>query len=276
MKLERLGKDVLCVVHLINERDVSPIINDLGLSNFINQNGLCLACRFKNNGDFSFATLINDNSYEESDDRRIEYITLNREEIRSCELLEIHYNMILGFINQVLSEGIIVRDKMPKDLKIIIDNYYSKTLEASKYYLGSGRKVLLTDKYAIKFPEFIDDEETDGLKQNEFEEYITNLIESGNTFEKAKSIINRVIYSYRSVNVYKRINNDIDSLSLRFGFNNRVELEDYIVKAFSDRLTELSDSEDLHLEDALRATNWGYDEDTEEWKCLDYGLRMDY
>lgn len=49
-------------------------------------------------------------------------------------------------------------------------------------------------------------------------------------------------------------------------------LQNYIDSRFASKLESLADYENLDLEDALHYKNWGYDEEEQTFKCLDYGI----
>lgn len=156
----------------------------------------------------------------------------------------------------------------------IIDYYYQGKIEIDNLPRGCGRVVLSCDKYVFKFPHLISSNMC-GIKQNEYELYFTSTINDNSDLHSFKGIFNEVLYSYKGVNVYKKLLTDTEDICEVLGLKDRLELEVYINREFKRTLMSLVSRTDLQLDDALHVDNWGYDLTYNCLKCLDYGAYED-
>ncbi|WP_394863475.1 hypothetical protein [Paraclostridium bifermentans] len=157
----------------------------------------------------------------------------------------------------------------------IINDYYEGKIPVERLPRGCGRAVLTYENYAIKFPHFVDNSSC-GVKQNSYEEYVTNTLKEDTDLKWYKEIFNPVIYTYRGVNVYNKLLTDTNEICSILGLDNIFELEGFIKSKYKNKLTDIVPYLNLQLDDCLHADNWGYDLYSRSLKCLDYGVYEDY
>lgn len=273
MRIEKLGENVLVAVDIIPEFDVEDVIKDLALENFEVNKGLCLSMRFDNKADFIFGTLVNDNTTEEDDNREMAHISLKLEDIEKSLVLKNLYAFAILSIKRLEDNGENLPVKMPEAVKELVDMFWEGSLDLKGNPRGAGRQIVVYKDYVLKFPVETGDAAC-GVRQNEYEEHITNVLEEDKDLEDAIPVINKVVHTYRGINVYKKLNTDLEFMMNKAGVKNVDELQNHINVEYGWRLSCLFDYEDLDEEDALRYKNWGYDEEEETFKCLDYGINL--
>ena len=271
MRIEKLSDNILVAIDIIPEFEVEDVIKDLALENFEVNKGLCLSMRFNNKADFIFGTLVNDNTIEEDDSREMAYVDLDLEDIEKSLALKNSYSFAILSIKRLEGNGQNLPVKMPEAVKELVDMFWEGSLDLNDNPRGAGRQIAVYKGYVLKFPVETGDAAC-GVRQNEYEERISRLLEEDKDLEDAIPVINKVVYTYRGINVYKKLNTDLEFMINKAGVKNVDELQNHINVEYGWRLSCLFDYEDLDEEDALRYKNWGYDEEEETFKCIDYGI----
>lgn len=157
----------------------------------------------------------------------------------------------------------------------IIDDYYDGKIPVERLPRGCGRAVLTYENYALKFPHFVDNSSC-GIKQNSYEEHVTNILKEDEDFKWYAELFNPVIYTYRGVNVYNKLLTDTDEICNILELPNVFQLEAFIKENYRSKLLDIVPAISLQLDDCLHVDNWGYDLYSRSLKCLDYGVYEDY
>lgn len=147
----------------------------------------------------------------------------------------------------------------------MIDKYLDEGIEPTERYEGGvGRKVFMFDKYVIKVPKnkgklFCGD------YQNETERHIW--------FNSRHELLNEVYMEYRDCIVCKRVESNPDILLDKMGVSSMHEFEYSLREEHGNEIFKVVEGYGLEPKDIFSISNWGYDYDTNEFKCIDYGLR---
>ncbi|GAA0101471.1 hypothetical protein UT300012_21860 [Paraclostridium bifermentans] len=151
----------------------------------------------------------------------------------------------------------------------IIDDCLHGIYRSNNWETGGGRDVLLLDKYVIKFPKEDALDIFSGVSQNlkEAEVYFAT---------KDKNLV-PVYTTHLGCIVCKRVEGDlVEYYQAKFDID-EMQAIDLLEKEIANKIKELQpiiDKYKLYRSDLLKINSWGYDKDTNNIVCLDYGLNV--
>lgn len=146
-----------------------------------------------------------------------------------------------------------------------IDSFLdNKVIGTDRYEEGLGRKVFMFKDCVIKVPKN-EGKLFCGDYQNETEKQVW--------FNTRHERLNEVYMEYRGCLVCKRIDTNPDVLLNMMGTDNVSTFEANLREQYGSELYKLIQAYKLQARDIFSISNWGYDYDTKEFKCIDYGMR---
>ena len=153
---------------------------------------------------------------------------------------------------------------LDNDLHKLVDDVLGGKYENVHTEKGLGRKVYIFDRVVVKVPRTTDDSEDNrsGSSQMCIEKII---------YENYNSkMLCPILEFYKGCIIMKRIETNPD-IMLSFVPEEK-EISEFLYDMYWMEIDKLVKDYNLEIVDLLYMNNWGFDEDSNTFKCVDYGL----